>query len=331
MFSKTSRTSPTLHEFTKLQFQYGAPVRRRLHDGTFIEFIAITDDNGRFCDLGCHRRRTFSKKMARSIRQPIEDGTRFWSESSAHSASQGNLLSPGAGGVPNINLIFGLLISPDLRSTIRRTKLISGRSGVSPISGVRMGCMNVASSDGTEFEDSIEGLVFIDLTKHVDIPVRYIVQWKQRVYVRGVFEESGWITASIEHEQSFKVQGMIPNVQYRFLVTAVGPDGRLGSAVMSDWAEALSLGLILRPPAQPLDITQRYDSENGVCALLSWTPTPELPSPSPNIAFESTNKRFASFDSCHYRLTSKNVTHQHSHNFVMVCFVYQSLLSLVQF
>ncbi|KHN84681.1 hypothetical protein Tcan_11399 [Toxocara canis] len=225
------------------------------------------------CQLGCHRRRTFSKKASRSVRKPLEDGAKFWSESSAH----------------------------------------AGLSGASPVSMVRVGCMNVAPSEGTEFEDSIQGTVFIEMSEHNATPIRFIVQWKQRVYVRSIFEESGWITASIEPEPWFKVEGMVPNVQYRFLVTAVGPDGRLGSPVMSDWAEALSLGLILRPPAGPLDITPKYDSENGVCALVSWSHTPALH----ETVEESSHQRFASFDSCHYRVTYTNSTHQKSANFVM--------------
>ncbi|VDM40299.1 unnamed protein product [Toxocara canis] len=260
-------------KYAFITFQYGASTKRLLHDGTFIEFVAITDDNGRFCQLGCHRRRTFSKKASRSVRKPLEDGAKFWSESSAH----------------------------------------AGLSGASPVSMVRVGCMNVAPSEGTEFEDSIQGTVFIEMSEHNATPIRFIVQWKQRVYVRSIFEESGWITASIEPEPWFKVEGMVPNVQYRFLVTAVGPDGRLGSPVMSDWAEALSLGLILRPPAGPLDITPKYDSENGVCALVSWSHTPALH----ETVEESSHQRFASFDSCHYRVTYTNSTHQKSANFVM--------------
>uniref|UniRef100_A0A914ZL04 Fibronectin type-III domain-containing protein n=1 Tax=Parascaris univalens TaxID=6257 RepID=A0A914ZL04_PARUN len=253
--------------------KYGISTKRRLHDGSFIEFTAITDDNGKFCELGCHRRRTYSKKVARSVKKPLEDGARFWSESSPH----------------------------------------AGRSGASPISAVRMGCMNVAPGEEAGLEDNIEGIVFVDMIEHNAIPIRYIIQWKQRVYVRGAFEESGWITASIEPETSFKVEGMVPNVQYRFLVTVVGPDGRVGSPVMSEWVEALSLGLILRPPAGILDITPKYDSDNGVSALVSWLNVPHLDDDTK----ESANQRTASFDSCHYRITFMNKTHQLSASFIM--------------
>lgn len=77
--------------------------------------------------------------------------------------------------------------------------LIAGRSGASPVSAVRMGCMNVAPGEEAGFEDSIEGIVFVDMVEHNATPIRYIIQWKQRVYVRGAFEESGWITASVSY------------------------------------------------------------------------------------------------------------------------------------
>uniref|UniRef100_A0A914R2Q3 Chromo domain-containing protein n=1 Tax=Parascaris equorum TaxID=6256 RepID=A0A914R2Q3_PAREQ len=91
------------------------------------------------CELGCHRRRTYSKKVARSVKKPLEDGARFWSESSPHAGEEAGL------------------------------------------------------------EDNIEGIVFVDMIEHNAIPIRYIIQWKQRVYVRGAFEESGWITASVSY------------------------------------------------------------------------------------------------------------------------------------
>lgn len=40
----------------------------------------------------------------------------------------------------------------------------------------------------------------------------------------------------IESEPIFKVEGMLPLMQYRFMVTAVGPSGRLGGPIMSNWA-----------------------------------------------------------------------------------------------
>lgn len=41
---------------------------------------------------------------------------------------------------------------------------------------------------------------------------------------------------------------MIPETYYRFMVTAVGPDGRIGGAVLSEWGEALKLDKPLYPP-----------------------------------------------------------------------------------
>lgn len=62
---------------------------------------------------------------------------------------------------------------------------------------VRVGCMNIGSSEDSDFEDSVKAFVFIDLAKKFDGPLRYIVQWKQRAMVRGKVEETDWITASV--------------------------------------------------------------------------------------------------------------------------------------
>lgn len=64
-----------------------------------------------------------------------------------------------------------------------------------------------------------------------------------------------------------------------------------------------------------LDITPKYDSDNGVSALVSWSNAPHLY----DDTRESANQRITSFDSCHYRITFMNKTHQLSASFIMVC------------
>lgn len=55
-------------------------------------------------------------------------------------------------------------------------------------------------------------------------------------------------TFQIESEPIFKVQGMVPVMQYRFMVTAIGPGGRLGGPVMSEWTQSLTIDEKPRTP-----------------------------------------------------------------------------------
>lgn len=55
----------------------------------------------------------------------------------------------------------------------------------------------VTSSESTDSEDTIDGLVFVNLNETEQYPIRYIVQWKQRTYDGSPTEENGWITASV--------------------------------------------------------------------------------------------------------------------------------------
>lgn len=41
---------------------------------------------------------------------------------------------------------------------------------------------------------------------------------------------------------------MVPVMQYRFMVTAVGPGGRLGGPIMSNWAQSLTVDEKPHPP-----------------------------------------------------------------------------------
>lgn len=55
----------------------------------------------------------------------------------------------------------------------------------------------VTSQESNDFEDTIDGLIFVNVDETKQYPIRYIVQWKQRTYDGSPTEENGWITASV--------------------------------------------------------------------------------------------------------------------------------------
>ncbi|KAJ1362689.1 hypothetical protein KIN20_022340 [Parelaphostrongylus tenuis] len=139
-----------------------------------------------------------------------------------------------------------------------------------------------------EFGESVDGFLSISLIRPVG-PARFVVQWKQRTVAKGHHEESQWITASVEHDTLLRVRGLFPGIQYRFMVTAVGPSGKLGDTVASKWTE-ISNNLTPKAPANSLKISNGYNSDRGVVAHLQWSRTP--------------------LDSCYYRLQLSNSTSQ---------------------
>uniref|UniRef100_A0A915PK83 Fibronectin type-III domain-containing protein n=1 Tax=Setaria digitata TaxID=48799 RepID=A0A915PK83_9BILA len=91
---------------------------------------------------------------------------------------------------------------------------------------------------------------------------------------------------------------MVPAMQYRFMVTAVGPGGRLGGPIMSNWAQSLTADGKLRTPVGPLMITTQYSNENGLCALVKWYHSPyHRQSMSDN-----PDGGEALFGNCHYKI-----------------------------
>lgn len=67
---------------------------------------------------------------------------------------------------------------------------------------------------------------------------------KTNIACNNLFSEENFslsLTFQIESEPIFKVEGMLPIMQYRFMVTAVGPGGRLGGPIMSNWAQSLTV------------------------------------------------------------------------------------------
>ncbi|VDM54372.1 unnamed protein product [Angiostrongylus costaricensis] len=162
----------------------------------------------------------------------------------------------------------------------------SAKVGSTAVLSVHLLCQNSVLDE--EFGESVEGFLSISLIRPVG-PTRFVVQWKQRTEMKGHYEESQWITASVEHDTLFKVRGLIPGLQYRFMVTAVGTNGRLGDTITSPWTE-ISNGVTPKAPENSLRISNGYNSDRGVIAHLQWSRT--------------------SFDSCYYKLQLSNSTFQ---------------------
>lgn len=257
--------------------KYGKPIKRRLNDGTFIEYYGNEEEYYKLCTAGCNRHRTVSRRENNGTKNALATGMQFWMDTNAY----------------------------------------AGRTENSPIRSVRLGCMDVKQSiDHNDFEDIIEGLVFVDVSELQQQPIRYIVQWKQRTYDGSPMEENGWITASIETEPIIRVEGMVPSMQYRFMVTAIGPGGRMGGPIMSDWAQSLSVNEKLHLPVGPMLITTHYNSDDGLCALINWYHSSHQRHSSPNIP-DVPDERPDLFNNCHYSITVSNNTFQQTTLFTM--------------
>ncbi|KAE9419731.1 hypothetical protein Angca_001043, partial [Angiostrongylus cantonensis] len=162
----------------------------------------------------------------------------------------------------------------------------SARVGSTVISSVELICQNPSPDE--EFGVSAEGFVSVSLLRPSGA-IRFIVQWKQRTQVMGFYDESQWITSSVESNTFFKVNGLIPGVQYRFMVTAVGPSGRIGDTVSSSWTEILS-NSSPKGLDTMLTVKNGYNSDRGVTAQIEWPRT--------------------ALDSCYYKLQLSNSSFQ---------------------
>ena len=115
------------------------------------------------CDRGCSHGRIFTKKQSRSaqITAAFKDGQTFWINSATD----------------------------------------NGTDGKSIIDSVEILCINPSISDSvTGFVDSLTAKIAGIIKADFVAPVRYIVQWKQMVLLRGgISEETKWITASVSH------------------------------------------------------------------------------------------------------------------------------------
>ncbi|GMT05396.1 hypothetical protein PENTCL1PPCAC_27570, partial [Pristionchus entomophagus] len=227
--------------------KYGHTGKRLLNDGSAIEQWDNGKEDMQQCALGCEQPRKGVR--ARSLPSARIDGAKFWDQSAAAAIAEKS-------------------------------------SSSSPISRVSLLCQNVAPIEKGSFADSIEGLIGVEMAKHVG-PVRLLLQWKHRQVVQGIVIDGGVsITASIESEPIFKVEGMQPGTQYQFTITAIGPNGKLGESVSSQWAEAIHTE---KTPDGAVTTRSGHSASHGVTAIISWTR--------------------AHIDSCHYKVSIKNATH----------------------
>ncbi|KAM3727892.1 Cell adhesion molecule Dscam2 [Dirofilaria immitis] len=247
--------------------KYSKSIKRRLNDGTFVKYYGNDGEHYKLCVAGCNRRRMISRREKNGTTNALSMGMKFWMDTNAYASRTEN----------------------------------------SPIKSVQLGCMDIVTShEHNDFEDTIEGLIFMNINETEQYPIRYIVQWKQRTYDGSPTEENGWITASIESEPIFKVEGMIPVMQYRFMITAIGPGGRMGGPIMSNWAQLLTIDEKLRIPVGPMIITTQYNNVDGLCALVKWYHSPYQRELSTDILDDS----LALYGSCHYNITIFNETSQ---------------------
>ncbi|EYC01929.1 hypothetical protein Y032_0103g3545 [Ancylostoma ceylanicum] len=223
--------------------KYGVPTTRHLLDGSIQEHLDVRNSACKDCETGCgHHRRLHGRGPRGPAKSPMDDGLRFWAESSADTAKTGSTL----------------------------------------VSSVELLCQNPSLDE--EFGESSEGLLSILLLRPSGA-TRFIIQWKHRIQGLVAYEETQWITASVEPDTLFKVNGLVPGVQYRFMVTAVGPAGRLGETVASPWTE-ITTGPAPRAPVGALTLRNGYNSDRGVTVHVEWPQTAQ--------------------DSCYFRIQLSN-------------------------
>ncbi|TKR81593.1 hypothetical protein L596_015439 [Steinernema carpocapsae] len=239
---------------------YGKHSRLRLNDGTSkIVFATAGVDEYKYCERGCQNRRlVFKKHNARSLAESLEHGEKFWNESEG----------------------------------VQRSTNSSVISAVEPL------CQNVAPTSEEGYGNGIETLIAVKTETKLDEqkPVKFLVQWKHKVTKRGFTNENQWITASIESENLIRVDGLIPGVAYKFRVTAIGPKGKLGKVVESEWLKALPSVEEAAKSGGPMTLRPQYNSEDGVSNLISWP---------------------AAVGSCHYRVQWSNATSSLHKQFIL--------------
>ncbi|KAI1723600.1 hypothetical protein DdX_03763 [Ditylenchus destructor] len=144
--------------------------------------------------------------------------------------------------------------------------------------------------------DSYEAFLTADLkdefrqNRSINAHLRYIVQWRQRQHGTEAQksgkeveegtkrdEETKWITASIETSNVFKVEGLQAGIQYRFMVTIIGPTGKIaGESVKSDWIDFEKLAEDTRKEnletkkKAALSFHSQYNLEDNVAAVVRW-------------------------------------------------------------
>lgn len=118
-------------------------------------------------------------------------------------------------------------------------------------------------------------------------------------YIFGSEQQNSF---QIEESNVFRVDGLLPSGQYKFMITAVGPNGRLGDTVVSEWAEVAAAGSVQKAPSGPMTAKNGFNTEEGATVQLHWPRT--------------------SYDTCHYRLQYSNSTYQASRDITVVSFLF---------
>ncbi|KAI6190800.1 Fibronectin type-III domain-containing protein [Aphelenchoides bicaudatus] len=226
--------------------KYGTVAYKRRLDGSTRSYFNTTNQHYNMCQLGCQNARSSMPNTRSVVEDAFRDGQQFW-----------------LSGAQNI---------PNKKSTLSSTQ----NADRSPIASLKILCLRQSSSaQANGFLDSYTALLSAQPHK-VDFlaPARYLIQWKQRIPLGKNkdqrFDETKWITASIEPDLSFYAEGVQPGVQYRFMATVIMPSGRMGATVTSDWVEAPSLGAPIPSSPLPLVLTPQFNSDDNVSAVVSF-------------------------------------------------------------
>uniref|UniRef100_A0A7E4V7G0 Fibronectin type-III domain-containing protein n=1 Tax=Panagrellus redivivus TaxID=6233 RepID=A0A7E4V7G0_PANRE len=252
--------------------KYGSVANRELLDGTERRFFNISSDEYQWCDRGCSHGRIFTKKQSRgasTTSTAFKDGQTFWLNSATDNGTQ----------------------------------------GASPIEAIDVICVNPSMTDvDSGFVDSLSAKLVARTKPDFVAPIKYIVQWKQMTLIRGgVTDETKWITAAIEDSPLLVAEQLQPGIFYQFLITAVGPVGRLGAAVASDWLQAPSLATSAQPNTG-LSAKSQFNSDDGIGAMLSWPKIRSTPLSTPVPSVLSAYKILPSLTSCHFQVLLFNST-----------------------
>ncbi|KAI6206288.1 hypothetical protein M3Y94_00891700 [Aphelenchoides besseyi] len=235
--------------------KYATVQHRRRLDGSTRASFNVSNSLYSQCQTGCANARLSTKRAnSRSVSDAFKDGQLFWQKAAEPPPPVGQRRGP----------------------TVSATSTVVTER--SPISTLKLLCLKPASTSSTPgdsvgYLDGYEALATAIPHKIEFLaPVRYLIQWKQRVPLgkESQFDETKWITAAIESDLTFTIEGIQPGVQYRFMITVIGTTGRLGNGVLSEWIEAPPLGSGMAAIAMPMIITPQYNSDDNVSAVVSF-------------------------------------------------------------
>ncbi|PAV73483.1 hypothetical protein WR25_26649 [Diploscapter pachys] len=146
----------------------------------------------------------------------------------------------------------------------------SAKVGSSPASRIHVTCLNVRDGEA-------EGRLIVETSRQLH-GEQFILQWK--------WQGGHWITASIENETVIPVDGFVSGNEYKFMITVVGANGRLGESLQSEWIKVPQEDRHSSPV--DLSVSSSACAAGGVCAFLRWKRHPT--------------------DSCNYRINYRNST-----------------------